>query len=404
MAITLGDAVIWLRANSTQLDQGLSQADTQAKGWVGSLGTAVWVGIAGALTAAVGGVLALAGAALAAGDAFDSSFDTLEVRTGATGPVLESLKESFREVFTSVPTDAGKASAVIALLNQKLDVTDETLVGLSKNLLEASRLMGEDAASNTAALTGLVQNWGVENSEASGTLEKLFVASQQSGVGLGALTTTVTTLGPTLRVLGFNLDESIALIATLEKNGVNAELDFVGMRSAAAKLADSGKPVKEGLLEIFTATQSTADETEAFALASDAFGARAGPELVSAIRDGKFAFDDMLLAMEGAEGAILDTASSTADFSERFTIMKNTARAALEPLGLNLLDVVNILFDRFAPAANAAFAALGAFLGSESFMLMVDSLVNGLTSIWNAVQLLVTGVPDRGQAEIGRAH
>jgi hypothetical protein len=156
--------------------------------------------------------------------------------------------------------------------------------------------------------------------------------------------------GSPMRLMGFTIDDTIALLSKWEKEGVNTELVMGSLRIAAGKFADEGKPLRESLLATFESIKNNTNATGARAEGMDVFGARAGPDMVAAIREGRFEFEDLLAVMQGADGAIMDTAKSTMDWGEKLTILKNKATVALEPIGMKLLDVASMLLDKAGPA------------------------------------------------------
>lgn len=304
--------------------------------------------IAGA--AVVGAIAGVGAAAFAAGQQWDDAMDSIAIATGATGEELAGLEADFKAVFTSIPTKAGPAAEAIAALNARVGMTGETLQETAKPLLEMTRLLGGDAKTNAELFTRVMGDWGVENEDAAGTLDKLFVASQETGAGVEGLMQKVVQFGSPLRLMGFTLEDSIALFAKWEGEGVNAELVMGSLRIAAGKFADAGIPLQEGLQDTIDKISGMEDASEALALGMSIFGARAGPDMVAAIREGRFAADDLVAAMQGAEGAILATADATADFPEKMQVLKNVVSTALAPLGLAMMDIVTTLVERLSPA------------------------------------------------------
>lgn len=331
--------IMTLKDEATEKIGGLGKA-LQSLGTVGL--------VAGAAVAAA--VVAVGAAAFTAGQQWDDAMDSIAIATGATGEELAGLEEDFKAVFTSIPTEAGPAADAIAALNARAGMTGEILQETAKPLLEMTRLLGGDAKTNAELFTRVMGDWGISNEDAAGTLDKLFVASQETGAGVEGLMQKVVQFGSPLRLMGFGLEDSIALFAKWEKEGVNAELVMGSLRIAAGQFAKAGIPLQEGLRDTISEIQNMEDASAALALGMGVFGARAGPDMVAAIREGRFAADDLVAAMQGAEGAIQATADATADFPEKLQILKNVVSTALAPLGLALMDIVTTLVERLSPA------------------------------------------------------
>lgn len=311
-----------------------------------ALGKGVVAGFAAAGAAA----LTLGGTAFAAGNQIDSAFDNIVIGTGAAGDALAGLQEDFRIVFTSIPTNAEPASKVLAELNTRLGLTGGELRGMSIPLLEMTRMLGGDAVRNSQLFARVVGDWGIPLPEGTNLLDRLFVAGQTTGIGLESLMLKVVQFGSPMRLMGFTLNEAISLFGKWEKEGVNAELVMGSLRIAAGKFAREGIGLKEGLWQTIGAIKSASSESEGLALAMEIFGARAGPDMAAAIREGRFEIEDLVTALENADGAILNTSERTSDWGEMLQILKNKSTIALEPIGMFLLDIANSLMDKALPA------------------------------------------------------
>lgn len=376
MTSALGEAFVPIRATLDKLDKDLADAKSKIQGALGGVGdnlakagTLALSGLAVVAAGAATAILAIGAAAFMAGGQVDEAFDTILVKTGATGAEAAELQDVFRDVFQTIPTEAGPAAEAIATLNQRLGLTGDELGDVAKPLLEMTRLLGGDAAQNTELFTRVMGDWGVASEDAAGVLDRLFVAQQQTGIGVEDLMMKVVQFGSPLRLMGFSLEDSIAIFAKWEAEGVNAELVMGSLRIAAGKFAKDGVPLRESLLATFESIKNNTDASGALAEAMEVFGARAGPDMAAAIREGRFEFEDLMGAMEGADGAILSTASATADWAEKLTLLKNKATIALEPLGTVLFGLAGTVLDKLTPAFEAALpvitdfgAAIGAFL------------------------------------------
>jgi len=354
----LGKAQIPIRATLDKLDGDLEQARKKVESSLGGtlasignkvadIGKAVVIGGAVAAAAAVAGIGV---AAFNAGMQLDDAYDKIAVGTGATGEVLAGLQDDFKAVFKTVPVDAETVSGAITELNSRLGATGQPLQDMAKGLTLSAKLMGGDATANAAQLAKMMGSWGISNEEGAATLDKLFVATQKSGISLEQLTGSVQTYGPALRAMGFGMDESIALMANFEKAGIESGQVMAGMKLAAGKFAKSGVDIKTGFMGAIDSIKNAKTSTAALSEGMALFGARAAPAMVDAIRSGKFSLDDMVEALQGAEGAIQNTADATEDWPEKWAKLKNVATVALAPIGTALMDIAGKILDKAGPA------------------------------------------------------
>uniref|UniRef100_A0A6H1ZEL6 Putative tail protein n=1 Tax=viral metagenome TaxID=1070528 RepID=A0A6H1ZEL6_9ZZZZ len=350
MPTSLGDAVLDLRADDAALTDDIEGAKGKALSALNSmaaLGGAIMMGLIAVVAASV---VAIGMAVWSAGNQVDEAYDKILVRTGATGETLKTLQGDFNTVFSSVPTNAGTAADVIGVLNSRLGLSGVSLQNLARPLLEVSRLLGTDATTNAESFTRVMGDWSITNEDAAGTLDLLFKATQETGVGMDKLMTNIVQFGAPMRLMGFTVEDSIALFAKWEQEGVNAELVMGSLRIAAGNFAREGKPLRESLLGTFETIKNNTDGSAALALAMEVFGARAGPDMAAAIREGRFDIEDLTVALAGAEGAIMDTAAATMDWGERFTMFKNKMTLALAPAGEMVMAAASKIMDAIATA------------------------------------------------------
>jgi TP901 family phage tail tape measure protein len=299
------------------------------------------VGIGAAVVAGIG--------AAKIGETFDEAFDTIRTGTGATGDVLEGLKDSFRDVVSTVPTDFESASTAIADLNTRLGLTGDDLEGLSAQMLELSRITGSDLSRNIESVSRVFGDWGIAVEDQGPRLDALFRASQATGIGVDQLGEQMVKFGAPLRQLGFGFDQTAALLGQFEKEGVNAELVMGSMRIALGKMARDGEPAQETLARITEEIANAGSASEANALALELFGARAGPDMAAAIREGRFEVGELLDVVSNGSETILGAAADTNDWRESWTLFKNRILVGLEPLARSAFDAMGTAMDKLGP-------------------------------------------------------
>jgi len=138
---------ISITGDTKGLRDGLGDADNAVEGF-GSKFAKWGAGLATAGLAAAAAIGAVAKVAYDLGAQFDDAYDTLRIKTGSTGAALDDLKDDFRAVVSTVPTDFATASQAIAGLNSRLGLTGKPLQQLSRQMLELSRITETDLGSN----------------------------------------------------------------------------------------------------------------------------------------------------------------------------------------------------------------------------------------------------------------
>jgi len=179
-----------------------------------------------------------------------------------------------------------------------------------------------------------------------------------------------------MRQMGFSIDESIALFGKWEKEGVNTELAIGSLRIAAGHFARDQVPLQQGLRDTITAIQGASTGSEALAIAMDVFGARAGPDMAAAIREGRFELDAAVASIANTEGALDRAALATVDWDQRLGMMKDQVMVSLIPLGNKFIDLADVIIPKLIPVLDSIVATLDNDV-IPTITNLIDSLIAG---------------------------
>lgn len=365
-------------------------------GAVSALGGAITKALPAAVI--VGGITAGFAGLYKVGGIFDDVTDTIRIGTGAQGAALEGLAQVAKNVATSVPTSFEAAGQTVADLNTRLGLTGETLTTVGAQYLEAGRMLGETVDINTTSAA--FSAFQIQGDAVSGAMDQLFQVSQATGVGINDLASGVQNVAPALQNMGFSFGDSISLLGTLDKAGLNSQAVLNSMSKGMVTLAKDGEQPQEAFRRVTGEIQQFVDAGDtagALDLASKVFGTKGASQFVGALQSGVVNLNDLQAATGATGDTILGVASETADFAESWQIVKNNALAALEPIGtaaFNMMGSVGrVLADAsegIGPALSAigasiapVFAAIGpvfAQIGSA-----VGPLIPQLLSLWQSI-------------------
>ena len=335
---------------STFNDAGLKKAQAE----MGKLNKKVSGGLSSAAKVAGGlgaGVLGAAGVAAGAlfeiGQTFDGVYDNLRANTGKTGAELESLKESLKTVASTTATSFEAASATIATLNSKLDLTGKPLEDVTKSLIDLSAMTGTDLAGNVDAVTKAFQNFGVIAGYQAPALDVLFRAAQQTGIPVADLAKGLGDAGAVLRASGMDFQTSVAFIGSLGKAGIETKDVMPALSKNLAAAGKAGKDAGTYLNDTFSAIKNAPSDTAAAGEAVKAFGAK-GAKMAQLIREGKLSYDDLKASISEGD-TIAQATTDTEDFGEKFTKLKNRIMLAVEPIASGIFDKVGEVMDIIGP-------------------------------------------------------
>lgn len=384
MSSEAGVAYVDVQGRFDSLNAGIDAALANIGARFGAIGGVAVAGIGLIAGAAVGAAAGL----YAIGDSFDDAYDTIRVRTGATGDLLEGLKDDFRAVVQDVPTDFGTAADAIGQIHQRLDLTGAPLQRIAAQFLELSRLTGTDLSGNIETVTRLFGDWAIPTERQAGALDRLFRASQASGVSVDTLGQLMVRYGAPLRQLGFSFDEAAAMVAKFQKEGVNTELVMGSLRIALGKMARDGEPAIETFRRAVDEIKNAGDASTANSLALELFGARAGPDMAAAIREGRFSIDELVGTISNGSDTIMAASADTEDFSEKFTKLKNKLLVELEPAATWVFDQLAIGMDKLPAAVDALEDFFGPIVADVEaawprIEAAITDIVDAITVIWD---------------------
>lgn len=316
-------------------------------------------------------LIAIGGSAAAAAIAVDEAYDSIRVGTGATGEALERLKESFDTVYGNVPASTEEVANAIGDLNTRLGLTGTTLEDLSTQMLNLARITESDVGSVIQSTTRVFGDWSIATEDQSSTLDYLFKVVQSTGVEINNLSNKMVQYGAPLRQMGFEFEEAAVLMGKFEKEGVNTELVLGSLRIALTRMAQEGVTDASAALEqIIEDIENAGSAGEANAIALEAFGSRAGPDMAAAIREGRFEIDELINTLNESGETINKAAEETMSFKEQMVLLKNKVTQALEPLGATLLQT----FDRMFPTIEKAINFVGKLI--EGFSNLPEPVQN----------------------------
>ena len=289
------------------------------------------------LSAALTGV---ATAAVAAMNNVDDGIDRIATATGATGDKLKAMTDIYYDVVTKMPVEFETAGAAIGEINTRFGYLGDQLADCTEDFLKFAKVNKMDATESVRLVSRAMGDAGIDASEYKRVLDLMTKAAQDSGISVSKLTESVTTFGAPMRALGFDMDESIALFASWEKAGVNADTAFSGLKKSISTWASEGKDAREEFKKTLDEIKATPDIAEATTKAIEVFGTKAGPDLADAIKGGRFEYEEFLTTLQGSTNVIDSTYGAIVDDVDATQVAIQTAQVALHDIGETIMVTV----------------------------------------------------------------
>lgn len=256
----------------------------------------------------------------------EEGLDNVIKATGATGKTLESLQKSFEKVYGKFPVESDVLGDVLGEVNTRFAFMDEQLEESTEKFLKFADITGVDAKKGVQLVARAMGDAGVDAKDYAKVLDIVAASAQITGVSADNLLESITKYGAPMRALGFEMSESVALFASWEKAGVNAEIAMSGLKQSISRWGKEGKDPREEFKKTLKEIQKAPNIAKATSKAIEAFGAKAGPDLADAIQGGRFEFEELLKSLEGSEGIVDQAFDSTQKGSQKFKVAMQNAK------------------------------------------------------------------------------
>ena len=320
----------------------------------------------------------------------DDALDSVAAGTGATGKELESLQQTAKDVYTSMPVDIKATGEAVADINTRLGLQGDALEDATRQFMKYSEVNKIDVSTSIETVAKAMNDANIPTSELNSVLDELTSASQASGLTVDTLAEALSQNGVQMRALGFNTQETIALLATMEKNGVNSSVVLTGMKKAMANYTNAGKDANVELGNLFQGIQ---DGTVSASDAMDVFGTKAGSSLYQYIQEGKLNYQDLLKLLQDSNGQLDASYEAMLDPMDQAKVAMNN----LKQVGADLFDQIQATL---APMIQAIAENLQRFSqwfstldpNVQQFIVIVGLVVAALGPVLIFIGQICTGV------------
>ena len=304
-----------------------------------------------AVTALTASVVALGAASVDAFNEVDDGADSVIRATGATGASAGKLTAVYKNVATQIVGSFDDIGATVGEVNTRFGYTGKQLEECSVDFMKFAEITGVNSTEAVKSVTRALNDAGIPLDQYKILLDQLSKAGQSAGIDVTKLAEGLSTNGATMRSMGLDTAESIALLAQFELSGADATTMLSGMKKAMATWAKEGK---DGNREFAQLVEGVKTGSVSAADALEVFGSKAGPQLVDAIRSGKFEYDSMLTTLRESEGTLESTFGEMEDggykvqrsFQRLKVMMSDTGEVIMESAAPALEELLDYLEDK----------------------------------------------------------
>ena len=383
-----------LSANAKDFKKELAKAEKAT----GKFSKGASKAFSGLKMAGIGVAVGLGAAFMKAGLDFEAMENILIKGTGASGKALEDLKTQATDVLRTVPETAEVVAGAIADVNTFFGATGDGLEATTGLFLDFARVTDMDVGDAIARLDAQMTQFGIPLEETDELLGDLVRIAQATGAPMDTLLNQMEKFGPIFATAAFSGEETAAMFGMLEQAGVDVAKLGPSLEKFFGDVAEAGGDPRQAFEDMVAQIASAETETEALALAADAFGT-AGARMTSAIRDGNLELETFGGLMGDGTGLVDAQAAATETLSDKFAILKNDLMSRLGPAAVATMEAMMVAIDAVVVAVEATVAAIQDFAGwfDENLMPIIRPIINTLVrwfdymgdQIQNVVDLVV---------------
>ena len=366
-----------LKANTSNFISGIKKGEESLKGFGGIVDKIL--GPKGKLVMAIATATT---AALKLGQSMNEAMAEVAKGTGATGKELEKFRGTLNQTLVKGVNSSTKDIAkVMADVNTRFKLTGEELSALTVDFDKFATATGVDVKNSVEKVADVLAKWNIETEDATGLMDQLTVASQNTGISIDTLLGELKQGQAIFSQLGMSATDTIAYLGTLKENGIDSSVALTGLRTALAKWSQEGKNARQEFKLVAEKIKNAKTETEALNISVANFGARSGAEMVKVLRNSANGADELKDKLIAAGGAVERTAEATRTSKEAFKGLGDTLKASfsglfvgLDNLFKGLADSLNNLFRILNPLIEPLFNAV------KDILTMVGNVLSNLTS------------------------
>lgn len=254
--------------------------------------------------------------------------------TGATGKTAASLRTAYEGAAKSVSGSLDDIATAVGEVHQRLNLNGKDAQKAAEQFVKFAKVTDTDVGDAIQKVTRMMGDANIPAKQYSKVLDYLTKASQKTGASVDDLAEAVTRYGAPMRSLGVSTKQSIAMFANWEKAGVTTEKAFAGMRIAISGWMKDGK---DAGTEFQKTVKGIQDGTISTAQAMEIFGKKGGPDMIDAIKQGRFNLDDFTKALGNTKGALNDTYNNSLSASDKLKLEMNKLKVSSAGFGASIL-------------------------------------------------------------------
>lgn len=273
----------------------------------------------------------------------DEGYDTILVKTGASGDALAEFTGIADRIYGDLPSTMADIGVAVGEVNTRFGSTGDELDDLSRKFLKFSNINGTNLNSTIDGVQASMASFNVEAKDAGKVLDVMNKAGQNTGVSMDALQSTLLQNASAFRDMDMDIYQSIDFVSKLEKSGIDTAQVMSGLKKAYQTSAREGKSFQDSLVQVQDALMNAENSTEANKLAVDLFG-KSYANIATAVRDGRLSFtgmSDSMSLLKDSTDSVNTTFDDSLDTWDEMGVAINNLKTIGGRMMSDIMDIAN---------------------------------------------------------------
>ena len=296
---------------------------------------------------------------------FDIQMQKVKAISGANATEFGQLAKSAQELGRSTFFTATQV-AELQMNFSKLGFTATEVLAAQSAALDMATATGEDLARTATVIGSSIRGFNLDASEAGRVADVMAASFTSSALDLEKFQTSMTKVAPIAELMGVSIEETTAIMGKLSDAGIEASIAGTSLRNIFLKMGDPssdlakalGKTIGSGeeLVQELKNLRDACVDVEKMLAVVDQRQVAAFATMVKGVD----VIEKQILALEGAEGAAANMASTVGDslqgamlrFKSALDGLKIVIVESFAPVLQNTIDGLAKLFNAFTRIAD----------------------------------------------------
>lgn len=273
----------------------------------------------------------------------DEGYDTILVKTGASGDALAEFTGIADRIYGDMPATMADIGTAVGEVNTRFGSTGEELDDLSRKFLKFSNINGTNLNGTIDGVQASMASFNVEAKDAGKVLDVMNKAGQNTGISMDVLQASLLQNASAFRDMDMDIYQSIDFVSKLEKSGLDTAQVMAGLKKAYQTSAREGKSFQDSLVDIQDVLLHSEDSVTSNKRAVDLFG-KSYANIATAVRDGRLNFtsmSDSMSLLKDSTDSVNQTFDDSLDTWDEMTVAINSLKTIGGRMMADVMDIAN---------------------------------------------------------------